>query len=54
MFETDYPHGDGTWPDTQEVVRGAWGHLPVEELRKVTHENAALLFRHPLPAACRP
>ena len=19
MFETDYPHGDGTWPDTQAV-----------------------------------
>ena len=24
LFESDYPHGDGTWPDTQKVIeRGA-------------------------------
>jgi predicted TIM-barrel fold metal-dependent hydrolase len=49
MFETDYPHGDGTWPDTQAVVEKYWGDLPVEELRKMLHQNAADLFRHPLP-----
>jgi len=49
MIEVDYPHGDSTWPDTQKVIRNAWGHLPVEELRKLTHENAAALFRWPLP-----
>ena len=31
MFETDYPHGDGTWPDSQQVfarrVRRAPGRL---------------------------
>ena len=26
------------------------GHLPVDEIRKITHENAARLYRHPLPA----
>ena len=49
MIEVDYPHGDSTWPDTQEVIRRYWGHLPVEDLRKMTHENAAQLFRWPLP-----
>src|SRR5438477_350733 len=25
MAEVDYPHGDGTWPDTQAVIARAWG-----------------------------
>jgi predicted TIM-barrel fold metal-dependent hydrolase len=54
MLETDYPHGDGTWPDSQAVVEKYWGHLPVEELRKLTHQNAAKLYRHPLPERCLP
>lgn len=54
MVETDYPHGDGTWPDTQEVLRSCWGHIPTGELRKMCSENAAALFRHPLPAAVLP
>jgi predicted TIM-barrel fold metal-dependent hydrolase len=54
MVEVDYPHGDSTWPDTQEVIERAWGHLPVEDLRKLTHENAARLYRWPLPDEVRP
>jgi len=49
MVEVDYPHGDSTWPDTQEVIQNCWGHLPVEDLRKMTHENAAALYRWSLP-----
>jgi predicted TIM-barrel fold metal-dependent hydrolase len=49
MVEMDYPHGDSTWPDTQDVIERYWGHLPVEDLRKMTHLNAAELFRWPLP-----
>ncbi len=49
MVEVDYPHGDSTWPDTQEVIERCWGHLPVDDLRKLTHENAARLYRWPLP-----
>ncbi len=54
MIESDYPHADSTWPDTQTYVQRRLGGLPVAELRKVTHENAAALFRHPLPAVCLP
>jgi predicted TIM-barrel fold metal-dependent hydrolase len=54
MFETDYPHGDGTWPDSQAVVERFWGDLPVDELRMMLHENAAKLFQHPLPERCLP
>jgi predicted TIM-barrel fold metal-dependent hydrolase len=49
MVEVDYPHGDSTWPDTQEVLRQAWGHIPTAELRAMCSENASRLFRHPLP-----
>jgi predicted TIM-barrel fold metal-dependent hydrolase len=54
MVETDYPHGDGTWPDTQQVIADAWGHLPADEMRKLCCENAAALYRHPLPAVVLP
>jgi predicted TIM-barrel fold metal-dependent hydrolase len=54
MVEVDYPHGDSTWPDTQEVIRQAWGHIPAPELRAMCSENAARLFRHPLPERVLP
>jgi len=54
MAETDYPHGDGTWPDTQAVLRSCWGHLPDDEVRAICSVNAAALFRHPLPAQVLP
>jgi predicted TIM-barrel fold metal-dependent hydrolase len=49
MVEVDYPHGDGTWPDTQQVIEECWGHIPTDELRAMCCENAAALYRHPLP-----
>jgi len=54
MFETDYPHGDGTWPETQLVVEETYGDLPAEELRAILCENAARVFRHPLPTEVLP
>jgi predicted TIM-barrel fold metal-dependent hydrolase len=50
MLESDYPHADSTWPDTQLLLASTLGHLPEEELRAVAGGNAARLFRHPLPA----
>ena len=49
MVEVDYPHADSTWPDTQELLRQRFAGLPDAHVRKMTHENAACLFRHPLP-----
>jgi predicted TIM-barrel fold metal-dependent hydrolase len=54
MVETDYPHGDGTWPDTQALIAEVWGHLPPDELRAMCSMNAARLFRHPLPDTVLP
>jgi predicted TIM-barrel fold metal-dependent hydrolase len=51
MVETDYPHADSSWPDTQELLGQRLAGLPEDHVRKMTHENAARLFRHPLPPA---
>jgi predicted TIM-barrel fold metal-dependent hydrolase len=51
MVESDYPHADSTWPDTQATQRAALAGLTDDEVRKITWENASRLFRHPVPAA---
>jgi len=51
LLESDYPHQDGTWPDTQELLFGQIGHFPADEVRKITWENASKLFRFPVPEA---
>ncbi len=54
MVETDYPHADSTWPECQDTLESKLGHLSDDVIRKLTHENAARLFRHPLPDVCLP
>jgi predicted TIM-barrel fold metal-dependent hydrolase len=54
MVEVDYPHGDGTWPETQDVIERYWGDIPPNELRMMCSENAAALYRHPLPETVLP
>ena len=49
LLESDYPHQDGTWPDTQEILRDQIGHFPADDIRKLTWENASKLFDHPVP-----
>ncbi len=48
LMEADYPHADSTWPDTQDR-RGAAGRPARRGHPQVTYENAAALFRHPVP-----
>ena len=49
LIESDYPHADSTWPDTQHVVARNVANLSAEDAARITHRNAAELFRHPLP-----
>jgi predicted TIM-barrel fold metal-dependent hydrolase len=51
LLEADYPHCDSTWPRTQAVIHEEIGHLPPEDIRKITWANAADLYRHPVPEA---
>jgi predicted TIM-barrel fold metal-dependent hydrolase len=49
MVETDFPHMDSTWPGCQAMVRSELEGLDAAIVRKVCFENAARLYRHPLP-----
>jgi len=49
MVESDYPHADSSWPDTQALLAERFAGLPAADVAALTHENAARLFRHPLP-----
>jgi predicted TIM-barrel fold metal-dependent hydrolase len=49
MIETDYPHTDSTWPDTQELCRTRFAGFEREETLDITYRNAEKLFRHPVP-----
>jgi predicted TIM-barrel fold metal-dependent hydrolase len=53
LLETDYPHQDGTWPDTHELLHRQIGHFPADDIRKLTWENASKLFDHPVPVAAQ-
>jgi predicted TIM-barrel fold metal-dependent hydrolase len=45
MWGSDYPHPDGVWPDSKEVIRETMGKLSPEDLRKITCDNAVNLYR---------
>lgn len=49
LVESDYPHADSSWPDTQELLARQLRTLRPDLARKVTWENASQLFRHPVP-----
>jgi predicted TIM-barrel fold metal-dependent hydrolase len=51
MIESDYPHADSTWPDTQALVRRDLGDIDPVAARKICFGNAAALYRHPEPPA---
>ncbi|WP_436777402.1 amidohydrolase family protein [Yinghuangia sp. YIM S09857] len=47
MFETDYPHQDGTWPHSVKAAEEQFGHLDDESIRKIARGNAIKLFQLP-------
>lgn len=49
MYESDYPHADSSWPDTQEILRLQLADLPAPAAEAVTFRNACALFKHPTP-----
>jgi predicted TIM-barrel fold metal-dependent hydrolase len=51
LLESDYPHCDSTWPRSQEIIHREIGHLPPEDVRKITWENASVLYDFPVPKA---
>ena len=50
LVESDYPHADSTWPDTQPRLREQLAGVPDDEVRRICWANAVELFRLPAPA----
>lgn len=44
LWASDYPHPEGTFPHSREVVARIFADLTDEERRAVTHDNAARLY----------
>jgi predicted TIM-barrel fold metal-dependent hydrolase len=40
MFGSDYPHPEGTWPNTRAWIRSAFAGVPEAEVRAILGENA--------------
>jgi hypothetical protein len=51
LVESDYPHLDSLWPNTQAAIHDQLKHLPEVAIRKISWANASKLFRHPVPDA---
>ena len=45
LFGRDYPHPEGTWPNTAEWLRDAFAGVPEAELRLMLGENVDPLLR---------
>jgi predicted TIM-barrel fold metal-dependent hydrolase len=44
MWGSDYPHGDGVWPESDKYIADQFAHLPAEITRKITCENAGRFY----------
>jgi len=51
MFETDYPHPTCLYPDPLTWLADAVADIDDATVRKIVQDNAAALYRVPLPAA---
>ena len=41
---SDYPHSDGTWSRSREVIAQTYAVVPREDMQKMVAGNAARLF----------
>jgi predicted TIM-barrel fold metal-dependent hydrolase len=48
VFETDYPHQDGTWPNSKQAAADQFGHLPQATINRIARGNAIELLGLPL------
>jgi predicted TIM-barrel fold metal-dependent hydrolase len=45
MWGSDYPHGDGVWPESDRYIARQFAHLPPTDVHKITCANAAEFYR---------
>ena len=44
MWGSDYPHLEGTWPNTMDALRATFGTMPEDEVRRILGTNARDLY----------
>jgi predicted TIM-barrel fold metal-dependent hydrolase len=44
LWASDYPHPEGTFPKSQQVVERIFAGVPEEEMNAIVHDNAARLY----------
>jgi hypothetical protein len=44
LFGADYPHWEGTWPNTRDWIRTAFDGVPVDEVRQILGTNAIAAY----------
>lgn len=44
MWGSDFPHGDGVWPDSLDVIAKQFAGVPEEYRQAICHDNAAALY----------
>jgi predicted TIM-barrel fold metal-dependent hydrolase len=44
MWGSDYPHGDGVWPESSRYIAEQFGHLPPAVTHKIVCENAGRFY----------
>ena len=50
MWGNDFPHSEGTWPNTRGWLRDAFSDVPIDETRKMLGLNAAGFYNFDLKA----
>ena len=45
MWGSDYPHGDGVWPESDKYIAEQFAGLPADVVHKITCENAGKFYR---------
>ncbi len=48
MWGSDFPHPDGTWPDSLEILKPQLEGLSASTCRKILCDNAARLYGFPV------
>ena len=49
LWGSDYPHPEGTWPNSQEVLARQFAGVAAEAMERIVCRNAAELYRFRLP-----
>ena len=44
MWATDFPHGDGTYPDSRRIIDEITEDMTDAQIQSVVHDNAARLY----------